>query len=699
MRHLTGLFIFFVLLANTLLHAQNDSLSLVIQESGQNLQATLKRSGSDILLRWAPADEGLWLNSLQGSVHIERLKFSTFKEFDPDQFERIAEKLRPWTLEQFEQAMAAKPGNDYLVMAGQSLYGEWETMDSSTHIDMGTIIQRREELRNKYSTAMLIADLDAQAATAMNLRYVDKGVASDTYLLYRITLSVPEYGIFETATALYNPNFNVQATPKIDAVEGLDGYNRLSWEREGHERYFTAYYIERSRDGKQFERIHELPYINAVDMKEAFGIPPITYLAEAENGVPYYYRIIGLDAFGELSAPSPVVQVMARDLTPPPAVSSTTAETTDQGRMQIRWQHLEPGAVTHYVVKRGSAADGAFFVISPKLPSTQLYYEDADYDPVYANFYEVCALDEFGNEACSLPFFGQVIDQEAPAPPSSLRGQIDSLGVVRLSWAKGTEPDLAGYHVFVANGANQVFTRINSQLLRDTMFLDTIPLNTLTEDIYYRIAAVDVRSNTSPMSEMLRLEKPDTIPPTPALFETYEVRDSSVWVRWVNSNSRDVVSHELERREGAGSWVLLQRFTGLETEFEDIRVQPSTNYAYRITALDDAGLRSKVVRDLELNTKPRLPRQLPRLALAVDENTVRLALEANGMDGAISRIVVYRSENEGTFRQLVSLSEGATVEFTDSGCKAGNQYTYKYRIFYQNGLKSGYSPEETVLLR
>lgn len=683
---------------SSVLHAQSDSLSLMLPESGQSLRATLKRSGFDIILRWAPADEGLWLNSLQGIVSIERLEFSAFKDFDPDQFERIAQELRPWSLEQFEQAMNSSPDDNYLVMAGQSLYGEWETVDSSTNIDMGTIIQRREELRNKYSTAMLVADLDAQAATAMGLRFVDKGVASNKYLLYRIILWVPEYNIFEVATALYNPNFNLKATPKIDVVEGLDGYNRLSWEREGHERYFTAYYIERSRDGKQFERIHDLPYINAVDEKEAFGIPPITYLAEAENGVPYHYRIIGIDAFGELSDPSPVVQVTARDLTPPPPVSSALAETDVQGRMLIRWEHPEPATVTHYVVKRGAASDGAFFKISPRLPGTQLNFEDKDYDPVYANFYVVCALDEAGNEACSLPFSGRVIDQEAPAVPSSLTGQIDSLGVVRLAWRRGVEADLAGYHVFVANGAEQVFTRINNQLLRDTVFQDTIPLNTLTEDIYYRIAAVDVRSNTSPMSEILRLEKPDTIPPTSALFEAYEVRDSSIWIRWVNSNSRDVVRHELERREGSGDWMLLQSFTGLETEFEDYQVQPATGYAFRITAIDDAGLRSNVVRDLVLNTKPRLPRQLPGLTLVAEEGEVLLALGANTLEGEIARIVVYKAENDRAFRQLATLSEGQPIELTDPDCRAGNQYTYKYRIFYQNGLKSGYSETQSIKL-
>lgn len=699
MKHSIWLLLLCVLPVSSVLHAQSDSLSLMLPESGQNLRATLKRSGSDIILRWAQADDGLWLNSLQGTVSIERLEFSAFKDFEPDQFERIAEELSPWSLEQFEQAMNSSPDDNYLVMAGQSLYGEWETIDSSTSIDMSTIIQRREELRNRYSTAMLVADLDAQAATAMNLRYVDRGIASDQYLLYRITLWIPAYGIFEVATALYNPNFNLKATPKIDVVEGLDGYNRLSWEREGHERYFTAYYIERSRDGKQFERIHELPYINAVDEKEAFGIPPITYLAEAENGVPYYYRIIGIDAFGELSEPSPAVQVTARDLTPPAAVSRIFAETDVQARMQIRWEHPEPATVAHYVVKRGSAADGAFFVISPKLPGSQLNFEDEDYDPVYANFYVVCALDEAGNEVCSLPFSGQVIDQEAPAVPSSLSGQIDSLGVVRLAWSRGVEADLAGYHVFVANGPEQVFTRINSQLLRDTVFQDTIPLNTLTEDIYYRIASVDVRSNTSPMSEMLRLGKPDTIPPTAALFEKYEVRDSSVWIRWVNSNSRDVVRHELARKEAGGDWVLLQRFTGLETEFEDSQVQPATGYAYRVTAVDDSGLRSSVVRDLVLNTKPRLPRQLPGLTLTAEEDAVRLALGANTLEGEIARIVVYKAENDRTFRQLATLTEGQPIELTDPDCRAGNQYTYKYRIFYQNGLKSGYSTPETIQFR
>jgi uncharacterized protein len=687
-------FLLILLLALAAASQAQPAADTLAQEAGP-LHAITKKRGGEMLLRWAPADEYVWLNSLQGHYRIERYGFDKFEDFDPQAFTLLQDNIRPWPIARFEQAVASAANDRYLIMAAECVHGEWETLQSEV-LDISQLAARREELQNRHAAALLLADMDAQAAEAMALRLTDRQMPNTEHLAYRITLVLDDSTTLRT-TALYSRRYDIPFKPELKWYEALDGEVVLSWDRALHERHYHSYYIERSRDGRRYERLNEHPYIHAIDEAEAFGIPEISFTAEAENDVAYYYRIIGLDAFGDLSEPSQAVPLTARDLTPPIPPFGAEAEMQAGGYISIQWKQDESSEdMDGYIVQKSRLRHGEYRPISDQLPASARQFNDETADPFGNNYYRVCAVDRAGNEACTPPIYGFIRDDMPPAMPQGLEGRIDSAGVVHLHWDLGPERDLAGYHVYAANGPEQVFTRINPKPVRDTLYRDTIALNTLTEEIYYRIAAVDVRSNVSELSEMLRLEKPDTIPPTSALFEAYELRDSSVYLRWANSNSRDVLRHELHRRQAGGEWALLQAFTGYETEYEDRAVAPATDYEYEITAVDDAGLRSRVVRTLAVATRHRQAEQAPGLSAALEGERVRLQFQLPAPYGEIARVVVYKSVNEGEFRQFSTLLDGYALELADSECQSGNTYSYKYRIFYRNGLKSAYSAAQTV---
>lgn len=677
--------------------AQADSTELAASEA-PDVQLIVRKSGDDVLLRWAATTPGVWFHALGGYVRIERTAFDAFQNMAAAPTDTLVRELRPWTVAELEAAMQQYPNNNYLPMAGQSIHGEWETLQPAQQLDMATILARREELNHRYSTALFIADMDTQAAAAMGLFYQDTNVPKAQYLIYRLTI-VGAQGQIYTATALYNPNFDLTATPNIDDAAAADGYVRLTWDRSSHERYFTAYYIERSADNARFERLNKHPYVNAVDEKQAFGIPPITYLADAENDKPYYYRIVGIDAFGQESEPSASVLLTAKDQVPPAAPIRPEAGMVGGTTMMIQWEQDQTSDdMAAYIIKRSRAFDGSYQPISGRLPIHTRQFEDTAPDAVSDNYYRICAIDRSGNEACSPPAYGFLNDRTPPPPPQGLAGNIDTLGVVRLRWPLGTTPDIGGYNVYAANGPNEVFIRRNAQVVRDTAWQDTVLLNTLTEEMYYRITAVDLRSNVSGMSEVLRLEKPDTIAPAAAVFEGYEVRETGVYLRWANSNSRDVQHHELRRQQPDGTWQVLATLTGNEVEWEDTTVQPGTTYAYQIRAVDDAANASADVRTLCIAVPQRVAKVLPALGLGTAGEQVQLAFDWPATAAAVQKVVIYKSVNDSPFQPLQILTEGFVLQWSDAQCSPGNVYAYKYRVFYANGLKSDYSPVGVVRL-
>ncbi|MDV7398148.1 hypothetical protein RZS08_42490, partial [Arthrospira platensis SPKY1] len=81
--------------------------------------------------------------------------------------------------------------------------------------------------------------------------------------------------------------------------------------------------------------------------------------------------------------------------------------------------------------------------------------------------------------------------------------------------------------------------------------------------------------------------RPDTIPPGPAVFTRYELRDNGVYLEWAPSGSRDVVSHQLFRQSGSSGFVLLKELdNSAPPTFIDSLVEAATLYTYRVIALD-----------------------------------------------------------------------------------------------------------------
>src|SRR6056297_3068879 len=142
------------------------------------------------------------------------------------------------------------------------------------------------------------------------------------------------------------------------------------------------------------------------------------------------------------------------------------------------------------------------------------------------NYYVIQAVDTAFNVSSSIPAAVTLIDTIPPAAPVWLSGDIDSLGVVTLKLENKPENDLMGYRLYKANYPDHepsvIFEGfVDDDTLQDeipTAFTDTVTLNTLTPRIYYKIKALDFNFNQSGFSEMMVIERPDTIPPTAPVF-------------------------------------------------------------------------------------------------------------------------------------------------------------------------------------
>jgi hypothetical protein len=679
-----------ILFINGAVFGQVDNALIISQDP--SLSAINKGKDNDIILRWAPAPAGTWLKSVQrGFYTIEKQVFKTVVDFHPGNFKLVGPPLYPWSINTIEETLESTKDSSLLI-AGHCLYGEWESIDTTMDLDIKGMYDRHQELTNRYGIALFAADRFPIAAEAMALRYVDRNAHVDYSVIYRISLFIDSVIVAQTTTIFDGSDKNVYK-PVIKSFGEEEEKIILSWDRKIHEKSYTSYWIERSRDSINFERINTQPYIHAEDVQQSMGESDINYIISVNNYDPYYYRIIGIDPFGDESEPSVAIKLVGKDRTPPPAPNRAKAYMPDDQSMRIEWmQDTSSVDLQAYRILYSKESDGVYLPISDILPAFARTFIDRAPDYINKNFYKICAIDTAGNYACTEPVYGFVQDTFPPEKPTGLHGAIDSSGVVTLQWNLGAERDIDGYHVYFSNRFNGVFSIISNDLIRDTAFQDSISLNSLTKEVFYRIVAVDVRGNYSDFSDMVQVIRPDTIPPGPAVFTKYEVTERGIYLEWHPSYSSDVMIHHLYRSTDGAAFSLIDSFTERnENQYLDTLFSPSTRYKYRILAVDDSGLQSPSIQEVSLKSPPKKSAAIPILAVLAEGNK---AIISFNYDPTIKKVVIYRSIDKGPFMTWKHLDN--QQEYTFDDLSPGVEYHYKAMAILESGVKTNFSETKTI---
>lgn len=462
---------------------------------------------------------------------------------------------------------------------------------------------------------------------------------------------------------------------------------RFSWDVSSLKEVYSGYRLERSEDGVHFERVGDKPIVHM------YADDKYENLCMHSDELPkcdttFYYRMCGICNFGYLGPYSKVLRVRCvSDYTV--SVWIDTVEVNSRNEAMVKWHVDNPNnqKVKGFLVQRAEKMvyepgqkEIRFSTLNkrPLSPKATSFKDDKS---LPTNYYRVIA---FGRDTSQLAVsnvqFAHQIDSVPPVPPVGLRGSVDSLGVVRLEWKENGESDLLGYRVFFANHIGHEFVACSDTFLKTPFYTDTLFLGSLTNEIFYKVMAVDLNYNQSALSEAVRLLKPDTIPPSKAVFNSVK-QDSAgrMILRWTNSASLDLQKVELYRRiSDEGEWSLLASFPIADRieAFEDTFPFKGENVCYILKTYDTSNNVSQA-ESLPVRTR-WVPREcLKNIKTEADyqRGGVRLVWERCGC--SVSKILIYRSEN-GKIRLLDTIA-GAERSFFDSSVTKGGKYKYLVR--------------------
>lgn len=622
-----------------------------------------------------------------------------------DQFEEVA-RLFPFEPDEWDQVMDGAEGEtyDWLDLARGYLEISRESRGGAFDFDSGIrdMRQQRADEDFDYAVFMLTAAREALVAEALGLSYTDADAEPGMSYTYRVlTATAPP--VYNLEPAPYNivaaPDENIYENP-VYFYEG-DTWINFVWEEDEQ---LALYEVERRNPGEDhFVKLTDAPLIN-LRGKDYEDVERGSFRDEnLENYTLYTYRFYGQNIFGERILFAEV-EAMPRDRTPPEPPRILTLEHHLPEEVLLEWEMNDPPApdLMGFVVGRGESPEGDFEIVHPRLLSDQARsFTDTTFVEGQSNYYVVQAVDTAFNVSSSLPVAVTLIDTIPPAQPLWLSGTVDSLGVVTLEVEKNSEQDLMGYRLFKANDPDHEFSVIfegfvDNDSLREeipTLFTDTITLNSLTPKVYYKVKALDFNFNQSADSEMMVIERPDTIPPTTPVFKRVISRTDEIELHFALSGSNDVVSHGLYRKTDLSDpWEPYAALETGQTRYIDTEAAQEVTYYYSIRATDHSGLHSDFARPVygkAYDDGVRPP--VENLALVVADNGLILRWDYPSGD-ADTFFIVYAVDEQGRVRQYARTSE----LFVGGDPEQARNGGYAVKVFTADGGSSSLS--ETVAL-
>lgn len=527
---------------------------------------------------------------------------------------------------------------------------------------------------------------------ASGFYYADKSVEKTAIYEYRVVIaddthtssSVVEVNMSELSTLPKPMDFHADFHKKDVA---------FSWSVLDLSDVYASYRLERSLDGKKYVQVNDKPivYGYADDMFENICM---TKDMLVDRKTTHYYRMSGYSPFGIYGPPSDVVKGNGSpDFDVELRIDTIAVNKKNEATIKWSVDSESEKQIKGFVIEKSSSMKEDYLVVTKSLLSSKKR-EYVDKTTMRTNYYRVRAIGHNEGEiVSSFPYFAFQIDSIPPAPPTGLKGVVDSLGIVTLKWESNKEDDIFAYRVFVSNDNKlNSFVAASDSFLLSPLFLDTLPLNTLTNEIYYKVVALDFNYNHSKMSAPIKLMKPDTIPPAKSIIMNVQALDNRIKIDWENSTSTDVARISLFRQIADTSKIALIKEWNIQqktTSFEDFYSSKTEKIRYYLRTYDLVGNMSE---DISFwiepqNTSVFCVKNFKAVPMH-DKAKIQLTWEQD--DCRIEKIHLYRKVNDRKITLLTTLN-GAQRFYEDKKIRSGEKYQYILRPIAKQSIKSVYS--------
>jgi len=646
--------------------------------------------GDSVSLRWAP----ITMAGLKSSVdrgYIVQRKNVTEKEWHS-----ISGVLKPMSDEEMSKLRNVP---DDILLLRECFYGtiskEYNGKDTLQKDTTRAVFESKDNKKDfgeqmMFVMSLAVTDISLPVAKAAALHYVDKNVDKNASYQYRVIWAdeASKRNVSVRIVDVHMPTKSILPPLKDFALTPTEKDAQMKWSATAADGFYSAYIVERSKDSVHFEVITPRPII------QAYADESLSDIVLFRDSFPndeerFYYRVAGYSAFGFTGPYTKIIGAEAVYNFNKINVKIDTIITNAKKKYkEIKWSMDKKyeSKIKGFKISRTPNFVDFDYVGEVMLSPNQRSFRINEI-PEKTYYY---AIDVFGLKKSQLKrskrYMDAYHDSIPPASPTGLKATIDSTGLVTVCWNKNKEQDLRGYQLFFSNsGDNDDYFNVMDTLYFDTIVKYSIPLNTLTNEIYYKVLAKDLNFNPSPLSPAVKLLKPDTIPPVRATFDFLTQKDGKILVSWQNSPSVDLASAMLMRCVDDGKIDTLKTYVvgrkTMPTKYEDKEMfEPGSFVQYFMNVYDQVGnVTSSNSEKIKIDGVRQCVGVVTHKIYNNDEiRKIELMWEDSKNAPKINRYVVYRQENNGSFYPIASVEPTDRI-YEDKKVMTDKQYVYYIR--------------------
>jgi uncharacterized protein len=642
-----------------------------------------------IKLRWATSSPMAWKQSLTHGFRVER--YTVVRQGvmldEPEKVVLTPQPLKPRPLDEWKDLATS---NNFAAVIAQAIYGEDFSLSQSDKNGLSRIIAMAQELEQRHLLSLYAADLSYPAALMAGWALEDKTAKAGEKYLYRVISAVPEKTLKIEMGSAYTSLADEADLPQPQqlAVVPGDKTMMLVWDYAMLSRVYNAYFIEKSEDGKTFKRLSDLPLTN---MNGRGGKPTDRmYYTDtlAVNARTVYYRLVGVNAFGEMGPPSDVVKGEGKDvLVYVPHIERAVPDDNDV--VTVAWEFDARGhnAIKGFELRVGFQASGPFKTVVRNIP---VQARTVTYDSLMSsNYFVIAAVPHTGEPTVSFPVLVQPSDTIPPAIPQGLTGVVDSSGVVRLTWKANTDRDLHGYRIYRGQNVNEELIPLNDVAIRTHAFTDTLDRKSLNTHVYYAVTALDRRYNQSAKSAVAPLTRPEVVPPSQPLITVAKFTGAGIALTWATGGEENIRELALYRREGSENR-LVTTLTDTVRHYTDKMVENNKTYTYTLIARTHGGLASAPSPDrtVQAGVVKSARGNFAEFTARRDKKNKSILLQWKHDLQDVKQLTLYKGENKGGVSTWKVLP-GFEKQLEDKDVTPGTAYEYIIRATFPDGKTAG----------
>lgn len=559
-------------------------LIAIVMIAAQTLQAqsyTIRHKGTDkgIAIKILPKDAHSWLTGIDHGYIIER------KELSDTSFVRLnKELLTPAAQNEWPQSELGKGMLEFHNNAVE------KTRILKNETALWQRVKNSFRANQNYSIYAFITMRDSIFGQYSGLEYMDDTVEEGIEYVYKVTVNNTNH---EAALLVASNNTRIHS-PNLK-VENQEQMVRLSWLHEANGDN-TAYFIERSEDGINFNKVSDTPVLATPPTQED-TLQVVTSLTLSytdtlnQNYKPYQYRLQAIDLWGDDCVPSEIVEAMGVDKTAPVITGLNVQSDTIAKSIKVTWNESIDDDVEQYFVTVSESRKMKDSVIVSGISRLGLMeYEFTEALEMKNYYFKVGAVDTAGNIFLSDAEMTFLPDQTAPTNITNIEAQADSMGVISLTWDPSHDTNMKGYWVYASYVADRDYMKLTDTVISQNSLVDSFNIGLLHHKRYYYIEAIDQSFNKSKPSDIVEVLLRDTIAPSATLIDSIFYMDNMLHINWLPCISEDVVSYEVQQLENE-QWNTIATVSQEKNSYSVKYSENNPKVIFRVVAIDEVGNR------------------------------------------------------------------------------------------------------------